>query len=172
MAEVIQGSRNHFGPRSSESGVGTSIPDELVKTLVVPLVTAAGATTLTDTFDSTDATFPVIPAYSYIKSCAIYVEDAFTVTATATGIDVGLTNTDGTANDPNGLVAVGGVGAVANLTAGKWDAGDGALIGAGSGAKDSYVSAAWAGGTDTLTGTAVVYVEYIPKLTAILADAT
>ena len=74
--------------------------------------------------------------------------------------------------DADGLIAVGGVGAKANLTALGWDAGDGALIGAEVTAFDAIIKGAWAAGTDTLTGTGVIVVEFIPPLTHLLGDKT
>jgi hypothetical protein len=175
-SEVLQGSKNFFGPRNSDYDWPADVSNP-TRYLVVPLVTTAGSAALHPSLASylTDASVPTIPARSLIKACHIYVEDAFTSTATATGIDVGLKSAvDGTTEiDNNGLIAVGGVGAKANLTAGRWDAGDGALIGNESHASlAAYVYAAWAAGTDTLTGNAVVLVEYVPKLTNVLADAT
>lgn len=173
--EIISGSRNFFGPRTSEKDYAGGLTEELVRTLVQPIVTTAGSAVITPPADySANDTVNVIPANSLIKSCHIYVEDAFTSTTSATGIDVGLVKqSDGTtAIDLNGLITVAGVGAKANLTAFKWDAGDGALIGAPTGIADGVLYAKWAGGTDTLTGNAVVVVEYIPPLTEYLADAT
>ena len=174
--ENLQGSMNYFGPRTSEVDNAAEGAD-LVRTLVQPLYTTAGSLVLTPASDfSADDTINIIPAKSYIKSAAIYVEDAFTSTSAATGIDVGLVKASDGSTEINfdGFIAVGGVGAKANLTAGKWDAGDGALIGGPTGAYDGVIYAKWAtgGASDTLTGTAVVVVEFIPPLTAYLADKT
>lgn len=172
MSKVnLQGSTNHFGPRTSEVDSSAEVGENIVRTLVMPLYTTAGSAALHAARDSND-TINVIPAYSLIRSAAIYVEDAFTRTATATGIDVGIYKTaDDTALDADGLIAVGGVGALANLTANQFDEGDGALIG-NELTEEGYIYGAWAGGTDTLTGTAVVVVEFIPPLTHILAHKT
>lgn len=173
--ELIDGARTLFGPRKSDTSTPAVLPDSsLTRTMVVPLVTiAASAALLPLDFDADD-TYNVIPAYSLIRHAAIYVEDAFTSTTTATGIDVGLVKaSDGTTEiDFDGLIAVGGVGAKANLTALSWDEGDGALIGTEIGAFDALPYALWAAGTDTLTGTAVLVIEYIPPLTEYLADKT
>lgn len=173
---VLQGSVNHFGPRTTEVDTPVDVPHiGLVRTIALPIYTVAGSLVL-NVAPSTSDTINLIPASSYIKSCAIYVEDAFTSTSAATGIDVGLVKaSDGTTEiDLNGLIAVGGVGAKANLTALSWDAGDGALIGAETTAFDGMIYAKWAtgGASDTLTGTAVVVVEYIPPLTHMLGDKT
>ena len=174
--EVIQGSVNHFGPRGTEVDSPVDVPVVgLVRTIALPIYTVAGSLLLNVAPD-TDDTVNVIPASSFIKSCSIYVEDAFTSTSAATGIDVGLVKaSDGTTEiDLNGLIAVGGVGAKANLIANSWDAGDGALIGAESTAFDGLIYAKWAtgGASDTLTGTGVIVVEYIPPLTHLLGDKT
>ena len=171
---VLQGSVNHFGPRKSEVDSAVDVPVVgLVRTIALPIYTTAGSADCNVAPSITD-TVNLIPANSFIKSCAIYTEDAFTSTTNATGIDVGLVRaSDGsTAIDLDGLIAVGGVGAKANLTALGWDAGDGALIGAESTAYDGLIVATWAGGTDTLTGTGVVVVEFIPPLTSLLAHKT
>lgn len=171
---ILQGSTNHFGPRKSEVDSPVDLPVAgLVRTIAMPIYTTAGSAALHESYNIND-TINVIPANSLLKSCHIYTEDAFTSTAVATGIDVGLYQADDgtTAIDANGLIAVGGVGAKANLTALGWDAGDGALIGAEIGSEDAIIVAAWAAGTDTLTGTGVVVVEYIPPLTALLGDKT
>ena len=164
--EVLQGAGNEFGPRTSNVDAPRFMPEGgLVKTLILSLTTVAGSAAMRVAPVAGDATEQVIPAYSYIKSVSIHVQDAFTSTATATGIDVGLVKASdlSTEVDLNGFIAVGGVGAKANLAANISDAGDGALIG-NSIAFDSVFKAAWAVGTDTLTGTAVVVVEYIPPL--------
>ena len=174
--EVLQGSTNHFGPRKTEVDSPVDIPVAgLVRTIALPIYTVAGSLLLNVAPSITD-TINLIPASSFIKSASIYVEDAFTSTAAATGIDVGLVKaSDGTTEiDLNGLIAVGGVGAKANLTALSWDAGDGALIGAENTAFDAMIYAKWAtgGASDTLTGTGVIVVEYIPPLTHLLGDKT
>lgn len=175
--EVLQGSTNQFGPRTSEKDSAVYIPDTLVKEVAQPIYTTAGSLVLVPiaSYDAND-TQNLIPAYSFIKSAQIYVEDAFTATSAATGIDAGLVKaSDGSTQvDFNGFIEVGGVGAKANLTALSWDAGDGSLIGAEIGANDALIYAKWAtgGASDTLTGTGVIVVEYIPKLTHLLADAT
>ena len=171
--ENLQGSMNFFGPRTSEVDNAAEGAD-LVRTLVQPIYTVAGAAELAPADFNAGDTVNVIPAYSYIKSCSIHVVDAFTSTATATGIDVGLVQADdgSTEVDFDGLIDVTGVGAKANLTAYKADAGDGPLIGADIGAEDAVIYAQWAAGTDTLTGTAIVVVEFIPPLDAYLADKT
>lgn len=172
--EIIQGSVNHFGPRGTEVDSPVDVPVVgLVRTIVLPIYTTPGSADLNVAPAVLD-TVNLIPASSLIQSCHIYTEDAFTSTTNATGIDVGLYKaSDGTtAIDANGLIAVGGVGAKANLTALGWDAGDGALIGAENTAFDAIIVAAWAGGTDTLTGTGVIVVEYIPPLTHLLGDKT
>ena len=173
--EIISGSRNFFGPRASEVDTAVVLPDSDVKRVMIqPIYTTAGSASLAPLNFSASDTYNVIPAKSLIRHVAIYVEDAFTSTTTATGIDVGLVKaSDGSTEiDKNGFIAVGGVGAKANLTAGQWDEGDGALIGADTGAYDGVIWAAWAAGTDTLTGTAVVVVEYIPPLTEYLGAET
>jgi hypothetical protein len=173
--EVLQGSTNHFGPRGSEVDSAVDLEANVVRQIALPIYTTAGSLLLNVAPD-TDDTVNIIPANSFIKSCQIYVEDAFTSTADATGIDVGLVQADdGTTEiDLDGLIAVGGVGAKANLTAGSWDAGDGALIGTEIGSEAGLLYAKWAtgGASDTLTGTGVVLVEYIPPLTHLLADKT
>ena len=172
--EVIQGSANHFGPRFTEVDSPVDVPTVgLVRTIVLPIYTTAGSAAL-NVAPSVSDTINLIPASSLIKTCYIYTEDAFTSTAVATGIDVGLYKaSDGTtAIDADGLIAVGGVGAKANLTALGWDAGDGALIGAEVTAFDAIIKGAWAAGTDTLTGTGVIVVEFIPPLTHLLGNKT
>jgi len=173
---IISGSRNIFGPRTSEVDTAVVLPDsDVVRTMIQPIYTTASSATLVPTseFDAND-TYNVIPANSLIRHAAIYVEDAFTSTSSATGIDAGLVQADdgSTEIDFNGFIEVGGVGAKANLVATSWDEGDGALIGAETGDKDGVIYAKWAGGTDTLTGTAVIVVSYIPPLTEYLADKT
>ena len=173
--EALQGSINHFGPRKSEVDSAVDSDANLVRVIALPIYTTAGSLLLNTALDTSD-TVNVIPANSFIKSAAIYVEDAFTSTSAATGIDVGLVQADdgSTEIDLNGLIAVGGVGAKANLVATSWDAGDGALIGAETGDEDGILYAAWAtgGASDTLTGTGVVVVEFIPPLTSLLAHKT
>lgn len=173
---VIGGSVNISGPRTTEQDSPSYVPEGIVKRALFPLYTTAGSLLLHTAQSTDDQGLLVIPAYSLIKGAWIYVEDAFTSTTAATGIDVGLVKASDltTEVDFNGLIAVGGVGAKANLTAGKWDAGDGALIGAGTGAYDAQLYAKWAtgGASDTLTGTAVVVVEWIEKLTYLLGDKT
>lgn len=163
---VIGGVKVISGPRSVELDSPALVPEGIIKTAAFPLVTTAGSSSLYTAGSTEDDSLLVIPAYSLIKACWIYVQTAFTSTTTATGIDVGLVaDSDLTTEvDFNGLVEVGGVGAKAALTAHKWAAGDGALIGASTGASDAQLYAKWAGGTDTLTGKAVVVVQWIEKL--------
>jgi len=172
--EMLQGVPNHFGPRKSEVDSPIFVPASgLVETIVMPIYTTAGSAAMNVATD-TDDTINVIPANSLIMSAYIYTEDAFTSTSSATGIDVGLVRaSDGsTAIDLDGLIDVGTEGAKAALTALSWNIGSGALIGVETTAYDAIIVATWAGGTDTLTGTGVVIVEYIPPLTALLAHKT
>ena len=171
---LLAGSINHFGPRTTEQDSPFLIPDEARKAAYFPLVTTAGSLLLYTAQSTSDESLLVIPAYSYIVACAIFVDAAFTSTSAATGIDVGLVKDSDltTEVDFDGLIAVGGVGAKANLTAHNADAGDGALIGNDIGAYDAQLYAKWAtgGASDTLTGTAVVYVEWIEPPTSYLGD--
>lgn len=171
---ILQGSVNHFGVRKTEVDSPVDVPmGNLIRRIVMPIYTTAGSAACNVATDILD-TINVIPAHSLIKSCYIYVEDAFTSTSSATGIDVGLTRaSDGSTEiDDDGLIDVGTEGAKAVLTAKSWNIGSGALIGVESGAYDGIIVATWAGGTDTLAGTGVVVVEYIPSLEFLLGDKT
>lgn len=173
--EIIEKARNHFGPRLSEVDDPAVLPDsDVVRWAVQPIYTTADSATLVPANFDADDTYNIIPANSLIERVLIYVEDAFTSTTNATGIDAGLVQADdgSTEIDYDGFIAVGGVGAKANLVATSWDEGDGALIGAETGDEDGVIYAKWAGGTDTLTGTAVLLVAYIPPLTEYLAHKT
>jgi hypothetical protein len=97
----------------------------------------------------------LIPAYSLIKSAYLQVITPF---AGGTSYNIGLAQTNGTAVDADGLFAAI---ATASLTpAGKWNAGTGALVGAGIGANPCVITVA-ATGTFT-AGKARLVVEYIP----------
>lgn len=171
---ILQNSVNHFGPRTTEVDSPVDIPmGQLVRRIVMPIYTTAGSADMNVATDIAD-TINVIPANSLIKSAYIYTEDAFTSTSTATGIDVGLVQADdgSTAIDLDGLIDVGTEGAKAALTAKSWNIGSGALIGVETGTEDGIIVATWAAGTDTLTGTAVVVVEYIPSLEFLLGEKT
>ena len=169
---VVGGVVVQDGPRTTEQDTPFYVSQKAKKEAWFPLVTTAGSASLYAAQSTSDNSLLVIPAYSFIVSCAIFVDAAFTSTATATGIDVGLVKASDltTEVDFNGLIAVGGVGEKANLTAHNADAGDGALIGNDIGANDACLYALWAGGTDTLTGTAMVYVEWIEPPTTYLGD--
>ena len=165
---VVGGSLNISGPRTTEADNPADF-GELIRTIAQPLYTTAGSAAL-NVAPSTSDTINIIPANSLILSAHFYTQTAFTSTTTATGIDVGLYKaSDGTtAIDANGLIVVGTEGAKAALTANSWNVGSGALIGVESGAFDAIIDGAWAAGTDTLTGTGVIVVRFIPPLDAIL----
>lgn len=173
--EILGGSMNTFGPRSTEVDNPGDLPVDLVRVAYTPIYTTAGSAALAPANFNANDSFNVIPAKSFIKAAYIYVEDAFTSTSSATGIDAGLVRaTDGSTEiDFDGLIDVTGVGAKANLTAGKWDFGDGPKIGTTSDTTyDAVLYANWAGGTDTLTGTGVLVVEYIPPIDHLLGAQT
>jgi hypothetical protein len=170
---VISGSVNHFGPRTTETDSPFYVPDDSRKAAYFPLVTTAGSASLYTAQSTSDESLLVIPQYSFILRFALYVDAAFTSTSSATGIDVGLVaDSDlSTEVDFNGLLTVGGNGAKASLTDNTWVVGDGALLsGSTQVSADSQLYALWAGGTDTLTGTAVGYIEWLEPPTSYLGD--
>lgn len=161
--EIIQGSVNHFGPRTTEVD-NAADSDSLVRQLVQPLVTVAGTASLIVAADSND-TVNKIPANSVIKRAWLYTEDAFTAT-TAVSITVGVTG------NADALVLAAGKGAKAQLTALSWNEGDGDGIGIEVGTSDVAIIAAWNAADATAVGNAVLVVEFMPPLTAYLGDKT
>lgn len=159
---IVNGSLNVYGPRTTEQDTPVYVPSSLKRILMLPLVTTAGAAALNTMPDSAD-TVNIIPAGSLIVAAYIKVDAAFTSTANATGVEVGLVKASdmSTEIDKNGLILESSEGVKAALTAGAWGIGTGALIGKNVGAFDAALFASWVGGTDTLTGTGVAVVEYI-----------
>lgn len=111
------------------------------------------------TLDSFSGMTPAIPARAVVTRVYLLVKAAFTG-GTATGIDIGFTQKDGTAIDADGLFTAAGTGAVAGLTAGAVVIGDGALATNDAvGANNAYIKVTPNG---TLTaGTGRLVVEYI-----------
>lgn len=168
---IIGGVKVLSGPRTVELDTPALIPEGIVKRAVFPLVTTAGSASLYAAPSTSDESLLVIPAYSMIKDAWIYVHTAFTSTTNATGIDVGLVKASDltTEIDFNGIIPVGSEGAKAALTAHSWQkAANGSLLGKSIGADDAALYAKWAAATDTLTGKAVVVVEWIEKLDRVL----
>ncbi len=157
--EQLSGSRVHFGPRTSDKDLQSTVYDGLEKVMVIPLRTVAGNTSLILPQNVGDESDWVIPAGSYIHYAAINVGTAFAAT-TAVSITAGLTGA------ADGLITALGVGDIANLTAGNWDAGDGALIEGPVGAVDVRPIAAWDVGDVTAVGEAVMVIKYIEQLTS------
>ena len=98
-----------------------------------------------------------IPAGAKIISAVLKVDVAF---VGGTSVAIGLTDLDGTANDPDGLITAA-AGATANLTLGAVLTGGGALIGVvGDASADQGVSSLVVG---TYTaGEATLIVKYLP----------
>lgn len=115
------------------------------------LVDFADASTI-PTESDVDRQILTIPAFSVVKSCDITVLE--TVSG-GTDFDVGLTEPDGTAIDPNGLadnVVITAVGA--------YVAGAGALIGASTGSEDAQVTVANNGRTAGVVRIKIKYIRY------------
>jgi len=98
-----------------------------------------------------------IPAGAQIVSSQLRVGTAW---VGGTSVAIGLTDQDGTANDPDGLVTAV-AGATANLTAGAVLVGGGALIGAVGDASADQVVSTLVVGTYT-AGDAELIVKYQP----------
>jgi hypothetical protein len=162
---ILQGSVNHFGPRTTETdNAADPSSDGLIRKLVQPLVTIAGTASLIVAADSND-TVNKIPANSLIKRAYLYVEDAFAAT-TAVSITAGVTG------NADALILAAGVGAKAQLTDLSWNEADGDGIGIEVGTSDVEIIAAWNAADATAVGNAVLVVEYMPPLTAYLGDKT
>jgi hypothetical protein len=155
-AEIINGSRTHFGPRTVQKDFPYEAGDGSIKQLIAPLLTVAGDADLLEA-SANDETVVEIPAHSLILDAKIYVKTAFTAT-TAASI------TAGSETDPNGLITAAGVGAKAALTANSWQTCDGALVGAKWATADESVVAAWNAADSTAAGEGAILIRYIPPL--------
>jgi len=129
------GSSIHYGPRTADNGVGAVLgTSTLEKIFVYDFDFSTFPTT-----DANDAVIPVIPAGAQIVSATLEVKEVFTA---GTAIDVGVSQTNGTVIDANGLVAA------ASINPGFY-VGAGALIGASVGANDAQVTVTDGVGTAT-----------------------
>jgi len=150
--EYLNGVSNHYGPRGVEDVFGGEIKTNgKIRQFEYdfnyddyPTASTNGSMNI------------IIPAYSVIISCRLYTTVDF---ATGTALEVGLEQADGTEIDSNGLVTAT-EGALANLDLGKWVIGNGALIGATTGAADGQLMVVGTGTTMT-AGSARIVLEFM-----------
>jgi len=107
--------------------------------------------------DSGNVMVSAIPAASKIVSAEMKVGTAW---VGGTSVAIGLTDLDGTANDPDGLITAT-QGATANLTAGSIHTGTGTLVGIVGDATAAQAVTSLVVGTYT-AGDATLIVKYIP----------
>lgn len=153
-SEVLQGSRNHFGPRDSEKQAPSHVPTSHYKEMRVPLKwddLPSGAT-------ANDSTVQEIPANAWIESAILRVTTPFT-SAGATTLDIGLIESDGTVIDLNGIDEV--IAKTAIDAVGETVICDGALVAntAGIGAAAGQVYTTVTTGPYT-AGEAVLIIRY------------
>lgn len=152
--EVHNGVRNWYGNRDGEEQLPAVIKTEgYVKQLVVDFDHASLPV------DSADGSMVIeIPADSFIVSSKLHVKEA---AAGGTSYTIGLTQSDGTAIDADGLHTAAQL-VTAGLTEDAWLVGGGALVGATIGAAGGQIDVV-ATGTFT-AGKYRLIVEYIlPK---------
>lgn len=104
----------------------------------------------------TDALIGVIPANSLVENVYLYISTDFDSTSGTTTLDVGVTQPDGTAVDPDGLI----VDVTADGSNAGWVVGGGALVGASVGAADVQVTAV-PSVADLTAGVATLRITYI-----------
>lgn len=149
--QVLNGVRNNYGPQTTQDKYPGLIKTEgYTKQMVVdfnyddlPVDSADGALAI------------VIPADAFILSSRLHVK---TAAAGGTSYTIGLTESDGTAIDADGLHTAAQA-VTANLTEDAWLVGGGALVGATIGAAGGQVDVV-ATGTFT-AGSYRLIIEYI-----------
>jgi len=140
------GSSIYYGPRTADNGVGAALgTSTLEKVLVYDFDFSTFPTT-----DANDAVIPVIPAGAQIVSATLEVASVFTA---GTALDVGVSQTNGTVINANGLVAA------ASINPGVY-VGAGALIGASVGANDAQITVSDGVGTSA-AGKGTLYVKVL-----------
>lgn len=146
---ILEGASTHFGPRDVEVDKAAHIPNQMVESLVQPLVAVSDSASLIVAHSAEDSLVR-IPAHSVITSVNVYTKAALVAT-TAVTLTVGITgNADGLA-----------VLTLTDMTANSWNVGAGDALNVSVGSADVDVVAVLDVVDATAVGTAVVIVEYV-----------
>lgn len=135
IEQTSTGVRKNYGPRFTEDKVPSvtrvagDVFEHIVEFNYDDLPSASDVDNLVLT----------LPANSFIESSKLHVKEAF---VGGTSVTIGLSETDGTAIDADGIDATI---ATAALTANAWIVNDGALVGASIGADPAQVVVSAAG---------------------------